>query len=159
MKYTFTFGRNSQLIWVMILPAFILLIPLLLAIEYIIPLFPISDWTSIILTLVYFGFVLLSTLYLVNLIRVTVEVTVNSDYIDFYFIKRNWFHKADFTLHFEDLLSVSEDNDKGYDFIYFKTKNSVYPKFHLMEEENNPDFESFKNQLYAGIDSRTENEL
>ena len=159
MKYTFTFGRNSQLVWVMILPAFVLLIPLLLAIEYIIPLFPVSDWTSIILTLLYFGCVLFLTLYLVNLIRGSVEITVNNNFIDFHFIKINWFHKKDFTLHFKDLQSVSEDNDKGYDFLYFNAKNSVYPSFHLMEKENNPDFKSFKNQLYASIDSQAENEL
>lgn len=159
MKYTFTFVRNSQLIWVMILPAFVLLIPLLLAIEYIFPQFPISEWTSIILTLGYLSCVLFSTLYLVYLIRGSVEVTLNSSYIDFHFFKRNLFHTKDFALHFKDLLSVSEDNDKGYNFLYFNAKNSVYPSFHLMEKENNPDFKSFKNQLYAGIDSQAENEL
>lgn len=159
MKYTFTFGMNSQLILAMILPAFIFLIPLLLAIEFSITWLPISDWTSIILTLLYFGCVLFSTLYLVKLIRVKVEVMIINDTIDFCFLKQNWFHKKDFTLHFKDLLTVSEDNDKGYDFIYFKTKSTVYPRFHLMKEENNPDFVSFKNQLHAHIENQTENDL
>ena len=40
MKYSLTFGRNSQLIWALILPAFILLFPLLYILDYALTTYP-----------------------------------------------------------------------------------------------------------------------
>jgi len=57
MKFRLTFGRNSQLIWALILPAFILLIPLLFILDYVLIEYPDkADFIVIAATILYLGF-------------------------------------------------------------------------------------------------------
>jgi hypothetical protein len=149
MKYTFTFGRNSQLIWALILPSFILLIPLLLILEYVLPLYPENlGILSLLATFGYMGFVIWLTLSWVKATTAEVEIAINHDSLQFIFIKKNIFHRSNFTLHFNEIKNIGEDNDKEFDFLYFETKHSSYPKFFIRTNENNPDFDIFGQTIF-----------
>ena len=148
MKYTFTFGRNSQLIWALILPAFILLIPLLLILEYVLPLYPENlGFLSLLATFGYMGFVIWLTLSWVKATTAEVEITIYPNSLEFTFIKKNIFHRSNFTLPFNEIKNIGEDNDKEFDFLYFETKHPSYPKFFIRTNENNPDFETFSQMV------------
>lgn len=148
LTYTLTFGRNSQIIWALILPAFILQVPLLLTIEYLLPLLPDSEWTPIAVSMIYFGLVLWVTLKWVKTTTARVDIVINNNNIEFAFSKKNIFHRNDFSLSFNEILNLSEDFDKGFDFIYFATTHPVYNKFHITAKEDNADFADFSNKIF-----------
>lgn len=149
MKFSLTFGRNSQLIWALILPALILLIPLLLILEYVSPLFPSNEGAIILITIFgYIGFDIWLTLSWVNATTAEVEITFNPDSLQFIFVKKNIFHRSNFTLYLNDIKNIGEDNDKGFDFLYFETKHLLYHKFFIRAKENNPDFEIFSQTVF-----------
>lgn len=152
MKYTFTYGRNSQLIWALILPAFIGLIPLMLVLELSKKYNYDGDWIVILATFLYLAIVITATLLWVNSIRSDVEITFDKDELHFNFVKNNIFHKRDFILHLSNLKNTSEDNDKGFDFLYIETHNTSSPSFHLMAKEGDENFANFKQTLYQTIE-------
>ena len=119
MKYTFTFGRNSQLIWALILPAFIGLIPLWVIMELSIKYFPDNDWASVIITILYIAFVVFFTLKWVRSVRVDIDIEFKEGRLHFNFPVKNIFHRKDFILNISNLVNTSEDNDKGFDFLNF----------------------------------------
>jgi len=150
MKYTLTFGRNSQLIWALILPAFILLIPLLFTLEYILVAFPDRGGIIVITaTVLYIGFDIWLTLSWVKSTTAEAEITVHEDYVEFCFLKKNIFHRSDFTLHFNDIINIGQDNDRGYSFLYFECRHASYSKFFIRAKENNPDFEPFQQKIQS----------
>ena len=91
MQYKLTFGRNAQIVPAIILPALILLIPLVLFLEFADQQLLRSEWIPIILSLVYFLSVLFITLRLVNIIRGSVEISLIGDSLQFLFPKKKIF--------------------------------------------------------------------
>lgn len=152
MKYTFTYGRNSQLIWAMILPAFVGLIPLMLVLELSKKYYQDADWIVILATFLYLALVVIVTFSWVKSIRSDVAICLEDNELNFNFIKKNLFHKRDFTLHLSNLRNTSEDNDKGFDFLYIETQKTSTPSFHLMAKEGDENFIEFKDLLYKAID-------
>jgi len=148
MKYQLTFGRNSQLIWALIVPAFILLIPLLISIEFILPNFPKSDLILIVTTVLYMGGTLWLTLKWVKATTAPVEIFINNGVIHFHFQKKNIFHKTDFSLAYSDINNIGEDSDKGFDFLYFECNHPNYNRFHITSNEGNEEFTAFKYQIF-----------
>jgi hypothetical protein len=126
MQYKLTFGRNAQIVPAIILPALILLIPLVLFLEFADQQLLRSEWIPIILSLVYFLSVLFITLRLVNIIRGSVEISLIGDSLQFLFPKKKFFHHTDFNIAFQEIINIGEDNDKGFDFLYFNTKHKGF---------------------------------
>jgi hypothetical protein len=149
MHYKLTFGRNSQLIPALILPAFILLIPLVLFLEFVDPLLPSSEWTSIIVSVVYMSLVLFFTLRWVKAITAPVEITITGDEVQFLFPKKNIFHRTDFTISFQHIINIGEDSDKGFDFLYFETKLKEYKKFHITAANGDSQFAEFREHVLS----------
>src|SRR6186713_2869155 len=149
MQYKLTFGRNAQIVPAIIFPALILLIPLVLFLEFADRQLLRSEWIPIILSLVYFLLVLFLTLRLVNITRAAVEISVIGDSLQFLFPKKNFFHHTDFNISFQEIINIGEDNDKGYDFLYFKTKHKGFKNFHIMVKENDDQFMAFRNHVLS----------
>lgn len=147
MQYNLIFGRNSLIVPALILPAFVLIIPLLLFMEFIDPLLPQSEWTSIIMSMVYFSLVIFITLRLVKSTTAPVEISVIKERLQFVFLKKNIFHRKDFHLTFPEIINIGEDNDKGFDFLYFETKHEGYRKFHITAKENDTDYITFRDYI------------
>lgn len=149
MPYKLTFGRNAQIVPAIILPACILLIPLLLFLELGDPQLLKSEWTPIILTAVYFLSVLFLTLRLVAYTKATVEISIIEDSLQCSFPEKNMFHRTDFNIAFQQIINIGEDNDKGYDFLYFKTKHKGFENFHITAKENDSQFIAFRDQVLS----------
>jgi hypothetical protein len=149
MQYKLTFGRNAQIVPAIILPALILLIPLVLFLEFADPRLLRSEWIPIILSLVYFLSVLFLTLRLVNFTRASVEISIIEDSLQFLFPKKNFFHHTDFNISFQEIINIGEDNDKGFDFLYFKTKHKGFRNFHITAKENDDQFIAFRDHVLS----------
>ena len=150
MKYSLTFGRNSQLIWALILPAFILLFPLLYILDYALTTYPDQgDIIVIVGAILYLGLDIWLTMYWVKSTTTTAEITIDMDTVEFHFLKKNIFHRSDFILHINDIKNIGEDTDKGYSFLYFECRNVKYSKFFIRADENNPDFEPFRQKILS----------
>jgi hypothetical protein len=149
MKYQFTFGKNSLIVWALILPAFLLLIPLLLILTYCNSIFKQFEWFSVVLSLTYFACTFWLTFKFLKLVTTNAEIELEHNKIVVHFPKKNIFHRSDFSLDFNDITNLSEDNDKAFDFMHFETSLTLHKKFHFSTKEGNPDFQNFKNQLYA----------
>jgi hypothetical protein len=149
MQYKLTFGRNAQIVPAIILPALILLIPLVLFLEFADQQLLRSEWIPIILSLVYFLLVLFLTLRLVNITRASVEISIIGDNLQFLVPKKNFFHHTDFNLSFQEIMNIGEDNDKGFDFLYFKTKHKGFRNFHITAKENNDQFIAFRDHVLS----------
>jgi hypothetical protein len=148
VTYSLTFGRNSQLIWAIILPGIILLVPLMIILSYLLPLVPDNEWNPIIIAFVYFGLVFWVTFKWVKATTAKVEIAINNGVIEFVFPKKNIFHRHNFNLTFPEIRNLSEDNDKGFDFLYFETTHPVYNKFHITAAENNTQLAEFKEKVF-----------
>jgi hypothetical protein len=149
MQYKLTFGRNAQIVPAIILPALILLIPLVLFLEFADQQLVRSEWMPIILSLVYFLAVLFLTLRLVKIINGSVEVSLMDDSLQFLFPKKNFFHHTDFNIVFQEIINIGEDNDKGFDFLYFKTRHKGFKNFHITAKENDEQFIAFRDQVLS----------
>ena len=149
MQYKLIFGRNSQLIPALILPAFILLIPLVLFLEFVDPQLPKSEWTSIIVSVVYISLVLFFTLRWVKATTAPVEITITGDRIQFLFPKKNIFHHTDFNISFQHIINIGDDSDKGFDFLYFETKLKEYKKFHITAANGDSQFKEFRKHVLS----------
>lgn len=149
MQYKLTFGRNAQIVPAIILPALILLIPLVLFLEFADPQLLRSEWIPIILSFVYFLSVLFLTLRLVNITRGSVEISIIGDNLQFLFPKKNFFHHTDFNISFQDIINIGEDNDKSFDFLYFKTKHKGFRNFHITAKENDDQFIAFRGHVLS----------
>jgi hypothetical protein len=149
MQYKLTFGRNAQIVPALILPALILLIPLVLFVEFANAQILGSQWTPIILTVLYFLPVLFLTLRLVNLTKASVEISIIEDSLQFVFPKKNIFHHTDFNISFQHIINIGEDNDKGFDFLYFKTKQHGFKNFHITAKEDDSQFIAFRNHVLS----------
>jgi hypothetical protein len=149
MQYKLTFGRNAQIIPAIILPALILLIPLVLFLEFADQRLVRSEWIPIILSLVYFLAVLFLTLRLVNIINGSVEVSLIDDSLQFLFPKKNFFHHTDFNIAFQEIINIGEDNDKGFEFLYFKTRHKGFKNFHITAKENDDQFMTFRDKVLS----------
>ena len=149
MQYKLTFGRNAQIVPAIILPALILLIPLVLFIEFADRQLLRSEWIPIVLSLVYFLSVLFITLQLVNITRGAVEISVIGDSLQFLFLKKNFFHHTDFNISFQHIINIGEDNDKGFDFLHFKTKHKGFKNFHITAKENDDQFIAFRDYVLS----------
>jgi hypothetical protein len=147
LTYNLTFGRNSQLIWAMILPSFILLVPLLLFLTYVMPYLPDSAWTVIVVSMIYLGLAILLTLRWVKLITAPVIIVIENENISFTFPKKNIFHRYDFSLTINEIINLGQDTDKGFDFLYFETSHKHFHKFHVTAEANTGDFSSFLTKM------------
>lgn len=147
MTYKLVFGRNSLIVPALILPAFVLIIPLLLFMEFVDPLLPRSEWIPIILSMVYFGLVIFITLQLVKATTSPVEISVMEGRIQFVFLQKNIFHRKSFTITFPEIINIGEDNDKGFDFLHFETKHMGYRKFHITAKEDDADFMAFRDYI------------
>lgn len=146
--YHFKFGRNSQLVWALVLPAFICLIPLLLVLEYLIPKNADSGIPTILLTLSYMGAVFFLTFKWVAAVNAQVVISIKDHALQFEFPVKNFFHRHDFTLGFNEITGISEDTDKGTDFLYFKSKHPHFRHFHVSATANHPDFTTFKSKVF-----------
>ena len=149
MKYKLTFGRNVQIVSALILPALILLIPLVLFVDFADAQILRSQWTPIILTAVYFLPVLFLTLRLVNLTKAAVEITLMEDSLQFVFPEKNIFHHTDLNLSLQQIINIGEDNDKGFDFLYFKTKQNGFKNFHITAKEGDSQFIAFRDHVLS----------
>jgi len=69
--------------------------------------------------------------------------------VEFHFLKKNIFHRSNFTVHFNDIKNIGDNNDKGYNFLYFECRNVKYSKFFIRASENNPDFEPFLQKIQS----------
>jgi hypothetical protein len=147
MNYQFTFGKNYLIVWALILPAFLLLIPLLLVITCCNSILKENEWFALLLSLSYFASTFWLTFKFIKQVTADVEINLEHSKINFHFPHKNIFHRSDFSLDFNDITNLSEDNDKAFDFINFETRTSQ-KKFHLSTKECNPDFQNFKNKLY-----------
>ncbi len=158
MKITLTFGRNAQLIWALILPAFMLLIPLILIIEFVFPLYPNNSGLLIgMATIGYLALYIWITYSWVKATTAEVEITLQSNELHFCFEKKNVFHPTDFKLTLGEIKNLSEDDDKGYQFLYFDCNNSDYSKFYLRCKIDHPEFDAFRNELLAKYSHRIQN--
>lgn len=147
MQYKLTFGRNTQIVPAIILPALILLVPLVLFLEFADPQLLQSEWLPITLSLVYFLSVLFLTLRLVSFATASIEISVASDMLQFSFPEKNIFHHTDFNISFQDIINIGEDNDKGYDFLYFQTRHGGFKKFHITAKEGDAQFAAFRDHV------------
>lgn len=150
MPYQLTFGQNAQIVPAMILPAVILLIPLVLIWEFADPQLLESEWTPIILTVVYFLSVLFLTLRLVAFTTAKVKISIaGDDSLHFFFPEKNIFHRTDFSIAFQQIINIGEENDKGYDFLYFKTRHKGFENFHISAKENDSRFIAFRSHVLS----------
>jgi hypothetical protein len=117
-------------------------------ISYVLPSLPNQDWMVIILSLVYLGGTLWMTLSWVKATTARVDITITDWIVRFSFPKKNIFHRKDLELSFGEIRNLGEDNDKGFDFLYFETPHPEYRKFHITAAVNNPEFEAFRKQMY-----------
>jgi len=88
------------------------------------------------------------TLKWVKSINAKVIVTIADGIIHFRFPFKNIFHRSDFMITFHEILNLGEDNDKGFDFLYFETTNPKYSKFHITAKEENEDFALFSKLMF-----------
>lgn len=156
MKFNFILGRNSQLIYALVLPGFIGIIPLYIILDLSEKYSTNSDSIIIISVLLYLVSVVFFTLKWVKAVRPGVEIVFENNQLHFSFLKKNILFRKDFIIPISDILNVSEDNDKGYDFIYLETSDSKFPRFYLMSGEDDVQFDRFKENLYRVIGNNNE---
>lgn len=139
MNYSLTYGRNVQMIWAMVLPAFIAIVPLVIAVELASKYYPDTDWLSILFTLMYLLVVMISTFVLIRSIQKEVIVTIANEAIHIQFQKKNFFHPSDIHLPISQIGNTFIQNDKGYDFLYIETNQSQIKNFYLRATESEPE--------------------
>lgn len=152
MNYSLTYGRNSQMIWAMVLPAFIALVPLMIAVELASKYFPEMDWLTILITIMYLLVVMITTFVLIRSIQKEVIVTLANEAIHVQFQKKNFFHPSDIYLPISQIGNTFIQNDKGYDFLYIETNQSQIKNFYLRATELEPDLL----RIYEAINHHSE---
>jgi hypothetical protein len=85
----------------------------------------------------------------VNITRGTVEISLIGDGLQFSFPKKNFFHHTDFNIAFQEIINIGEDNDKGFDFLYFNTKHKGFKNFHITAKENDDQFVAFRDYVLS----------
>ncbi len=153
MKYSFIFGRNYQLVWALILPGIVGIIPLIILIQLSEKYTHESDLLLLLSVSFYLITTILGTLKWVKAIRVKVDIIIEKDVIRFSFPKKNIFHRHDFILSISEIVNTTEDYDKGYNLLYFSTKSLTESKFHLMAKADDELYMIFKNQLNSAIEN------
>lgn len=158
IRYSLTYGRNSQMIWALVLPAFIGLIPLMISIELANNYRSNSDWLTIIITPTYLIMVFLTTFLLIKSIQKSVIVELEKTNLQIHFQKKNLFHSSNICLPLKEIVNTYMQNDKGYDFLYIETKKSRVKNFYLRAKETDPELVSLSlaiNQYVKKSDSNS----
>jgi len=141
-RYLLTYGRNSQIIWALVLPAFIGLIPLMISIELANKYKIDSNWLTILITPTYLIMVLLATFLWIKSIQKNVIVEIEKDNLQIHFQKKNIFHSSSIYLPLTEIVNTYMQNDKGYAFLYIETKKSRVKNFYLRAKETDPELMS-----------------
>lgn len=152
MNYSLTYGRNSQMIWALILPAFIALLPLMIALELANKYSPEKDWLYLLITVMYILVVLVSTLGWIKSIQKDVVVTLKNDEIHIQFQKKNIFHPSDIYLPLNQISNTNIQNDKGYDFLYIETNQSQVKNFYLRATESDTELSNLNMAIDQNIE-------
>jgi hypothetical protein len=157
MNYSLTYGRNSQMIWALILPAFIALLPLMIALELTNKYFPENDWLYILITILYVLVVLASTFILIKSIQKDVIVSLKNDEIHIKFQKKNFFHPSDIYLPLNQISNTNIQTDKGYDFLYIETNQSQVKNFYLRADESDVELLNLNLTINRSIEKLNQN--
>ncbi len=153
MQFVLTLGKNSLIVPALILPSAIMTAVLVLLLEFVVPLAQVADWAVLAISLAYFAVVIFLTLQVVGSTSCRVEIAEVENGMSFHFLDENIFHRKDFTLSYSDIYNIGEDNDKGYDFLYFTTAKQGYKKFHLTAKENDQGFGAFRAIVLGKVES------
>jgi len=157
MNYSLTYGRNSQMIWALILPAFIALLPLMIALELANKYSPEKDWLYLFITAMYILVVLVSTLAWIKSIQKDVVVSLKNDEIHIQFQKKNIFHPSDIYLPLNQISNTNIQTDKGYDFLYIETNQSQVKNFYLRAAESDIELLNLNLTINRSIEKLNQN--
>ena len=157
MNYSLTYGRNSQMIWALILPAFIALLPLMIALELANKYSPEKDWLYLFITAMYILVLLVSTLAWIKSIQKDVVVSLKNDEIHIQFQKKNIFHPSDIYLPLNQISNTNIQTDKGYDFLYIETNQSQVKNFYLRAAESDIELLNLNLTINRSIEKLNQN--
>jgi len=145
------------MIWALILPAFIALLPLMIALELANKYSPEKDWLYLFITAMYILVVLVSTLAWIKSIQKDVVVSLKNDEIHIQFQKKNIFHPSDIYLPLNQISNTNIQTDKGYDFLYIETNQSQVKNFYLRAAESDIELLNLNLTINRSIEKLNQN--
>ncbi len=153
MQNEFKFGRNRQIVLILVLPAALGIIPLYFALEWASAFMPKTQWPYYGFTILYVGLVSTATYFGIQKSRVSASVLIAGNQLLIRLKNHTWLNPRDMAFDLKLITKISQYSDKGFDFMYFSYAKKPIKQFHLMAESNSNEFVEFSRKLKTLIAS------